>query len=225
MRLPFTPYGLREILLYGGVSAAAVAGLLVLGSPWHFLVPVPALVLVFVLSFFRDPARRVPAEAGAVVSPADGRVVAITDVPQEEFIGGPATRIDIFLAVYNVHVNRAPLAGEVRYIEDRQGVLINAMKLEAGERNHARCVGLVTDDGGFPVLVRQIVGAIARRIVTAVRPGDRLAKGQRFGMLKFGSRTQLSIPKSVPFAVWVKVGDRVRGGATVLGTVRPGEPV
>jgi phosphatidylserine decarboxylase len=75
------------------------------------------------------------------------------------------------------------------------------------------------------VLVRQIVGAIARRIVTAVRPGDRLAKGQRFGMLKFGSRTQLSIPKSVPFAVWVKVGDRVRGGATVLGTVRPGEPV
>ena len=218
MRVPLTLYGLKEILLFGGCFALLTALAIVLGAPW--LAPIPALGLVFVLSFFRDPNRRIPSEEGLVVSPADGKVVAITDLDDEEFIEGPAKRIDIFLAVYHVHINRAPIAGEVAYIKHRDGPYLNAMKISAGAENEAKSVGIRADQG-FRYLVRQIVGAVARRIVTATEEGDRLARGQRFGMLKFGSRTQLSIPADVPFTVDVEVGDIVKAGETVLGRIGP----
>ncbi len=219
MRIPLTRYGLREILLIGGCFALLVALAIVLGVLW--LAVIPALGLAFVLYFFRDPTRRIPPEAGVVVAPADGKVVAITDLDHEEFIEAPAKRIDIFLAVYNVHVNRAPIAGEVAYIEHRDGPYLNAMNIAAGAKNKATSVG-IRADRGFPYLVRQIVGAIARHIVTAAQVGDHLDRGERFGMLKFGSRTQLSIPADVPFTVEVEVGDIVKGGETVLGRIRPG---
>ncbi len=212
-------YGLKEILLFGGCFASLAALAVLTGWPW--LAAIPVLGVVFVLSFFRDPTRRIPMEEGLVVAPADGKVVAITDLDDEEFIEGPAKRIDIFLAVYNVHVNRAPIAGKVGYIKHRDGPYLNALNISAGAKNQAKSVG-ITADAGFRYLVRQIVGAVARRIVTAVREGDRLDRGQRFGMLKFGSRTQLSIPADVPFTIDVKVGDIVKGGETVLGRIAPG---
>jgi phosphatidylserine decarboxylase len=181
-------------------------------------------LLLFTIWFFRDPTRRIPDEPGAVVAPADGKIVRIEEMEEEEFIGGPATRIDIFLAVYNVHVNRASLAGEVRYLADRDGPYLNAMNLAAGAENKAKTIGFVAEDGGFRFVVRQIVGAVARRIVCDAREGERYGRGERIGMIKFGSRTQLSISKAAEFEVRVKVGDRVRGGATVLGVIRKGDP-
>ncbi len=217
MRIPLARYGRREIVLFGGGSAVLVAVCFATGVPW--LAPVPAFLLLFTLYFFRDPERSIPGGEDVVVAPADGKVVAITDVEDEEYIGGPAKRIDIFLAVYSVHVNRVPLAGEVRYVKDRDGFCHNATKLDAGGTNKARSVGFVAKKGGFPFLVRPIVGSIARRIVCPVSEGDVFARGERFGMIKFGSRTQLSIPASIPFDVKVKVGDRVRGGASVIGVI------
>ncbi|MHC4470771.1 MAG: phosphatidylserine decarboxylase [Planctomycetota bacterium] len=218
MRIPLARYGRKEIVLFGGVAAVLVVLCPLLGALW--LAPLPALFLLFVLYFFRDPERRIPEGDGVVVAPADGKVIGITDVEDEEHIGGPAKRIDIFLAVYNVHVNRAPLAGEVDFLADRDGYYHSAFKPDAAGGNKARLVGFTAARGGFPFLVRQIVGSVARRIVSPVKEGDRLARGERFGMIKFGSRTALSIPADVPFDVKVKIGDRVRGGASVLGVIR-----
>jgi phosphatidylserine decarboxylase len=217
MRIPLARYGLREIVLFGGGSLVATVALSVFGPVW--LVPIPAFFLVFTLYFFRDPTRKIPEGEGVIVAPADGRVMAITDVPNEEFIDGPAKRIDIFLAVYNVHVNRMPLPGEVKHVGDRDGPYLSALKIEAGEKNAARTLGVVADEGGFRFMVRPIVGAIARRIVCPVSVGDRFSRGERFGMIKFGSRTQIAIPADVPFDVRVEVGDKVQGGLTVLGVV------
>lgn len=217
MRIPLARYGLREIVLFGAGSLVATVALAVFGPVW--LIPIPAFFLVFTLYFFRDPTRTIPEGEGVIVAPADGRVMAITDVPNEEFIDGPAKRIDIFLAVYNVHVNRMPLPGEVKHVGDRDGPYLSALKIEAGEKNAARTLGVVADEGGFRFMVRPIVGAIARRIVCPVRVGDRFARGERFGMIKFGSRTQIAIPADVPFDVRVEVGDKVQGGLTVLGVV------
>jgi len=220
MRIPLARYGRKEIVLFGGGSLVAGVALVILGF-WPFA-SIPLVVLSFVLYFFRDPERQVPDGDGVVVAPADGKVIAISEVPEEEFIDGPALRIDIFLRVYDVHVNRMPLPGEVHYIADRDGPFLNAMKIRAGEENAARTVGMVADEGGFKFVVRPIVGAIARRIVCPVSEGDRFSRGERFGMIKFGSRTQLAIPIDVPFDVRVKVGDKVQGAKTVLGVVSTG---
>ena len=184
MRIPLTKYGLREILVFGGLALVAVVICVALGVPW--LAPVPAVPLLFVVAFFRDPNRKIPDGEGVIVAPADGKVVAVGDMDHEEFIDGPAVRLDIFLAVYNVHVNRAPIAGEVRYLKDRDGPYLNALKLSAGKENQARSVGLVARDGGFRFVVRQIVGAIARRIVTGAKEGDSLARGERFFRYEVG---------------------------------------
>jgi len=220
MRIPLTPYGLKELLLYGGGTLLLAAACFPLGVPW--LAVVPGFLFLFVLSFFRDFDRKIPGGEGVIVSPADGKIDRICEVEDEEFIGGRALRIDIFLAVYSVHVNRMPLAGEVQYTAYEEGVYRNAINPDCAEVNQNRTIGMIADDGGFRVVVRQIVGAIARRIVSPVSEGDRFARGERFGMIKFGSRTQFSIAADVPFEVKVSVGDRVKGGATVLGIARPG---
>jgi phosphatidylserine decarboxylase len=161
---------------------------------------------VFSLWFFRDPDREIPSAPGLVVSPADGTVVAVTEDPE-----GPI--VAIFLSVFNVHVNRSPIAGRVTSVSYREGRFLAAFDERAGEMNE-RSEILIEGEAGA-VRVRQIAGLLARRIICKVKPGDRLCAGERFGLIRFGSRTDLRLTPGARIAV--KVGDKVRGGASVIG--------
>ncbi|MCI0548352.1 MAG: phosphatidylserine decarboxylase family protein [Candidatus Rokubacteria bacterium] len=172
---------------------------------------VAGLVAVACLGFFRDPERSVPQIPGAVLAPADGRVMTIAEV-NDPFVG-PAVRVSIFLSPLDVHVNRAPVAAVVRSVESVGGRFLPAYRVEASEVNERCTLGLEGDRGR--VTVRQIAGVLARRIVCRVRPGDKLEAGERFGLIRFGSRTDLVLPRGS--AVSVRTGDRVRGGETVMG--------
>ena len=171
---------------------------------------VPALVLAgFFLWFFRDPERVIPAAAGAVVSPADGKV---TDVSMVETEAGPRRRISIFLSVFDVHVNRSPIAGVVREVRYQRGEFRNAMGATSAQHNEQN---IVTVEGeGQRLVFKQIAGLLARRIVFTKKVGDRVERGERVGMIKFGSRTDILLDAAAN--VQVKVGDRVKGGASVL---------
>jgi phosphatidylserine decarboxylase len=174
---------------------------------------VPALLLAaFFLWFFRDPERVIPAAQGAVVSPADGKV---TDVSTVETEAGPRRRISIFLSVFDVHVNRSPIAGVIRDARYQRGQFRNAMGAASAQHNEQN---IVTVEGeGQTLVFKQIAGLLARRIVFTKKVGDRIARGERVGMIKFGSRTDLLLDAAAK--VQVKVGDRVKGGATVVAYV------
>jgi phosphatidylserine decarboxylase len=172
----------------------------------------PLVLALFFLWFFRDPRRRIPSGPGEIVSPADG---VVTEADWIETAAGSRLRLSIFLNVFDVHVNRAPVAGTVKVVEHREGEFLNAMKPESGLLNEQTLV--VIDAGGYEVSYKQIAGLLARRIVCAVKPGDKLERGQRVGMIKFGSRTDVLMPAdAVPK---VKRGERVRGGSTVLAVL------
>jgi len=176
------------------------------------LTSIPVLLAFFFLWFFRDPERRIPTGVGDVVSPADG---VVTEAEWIETAGGSRLRISIFLNVFDVHVNRAPVAGTVKAVEYRQGGFLNAMKPESVVMNEQTLV--VIDAGGYDVSYKQIAGLLARRIICAVKVGDRLERGQRVGMIKFGSRTDVLIPADAELKV--KIGTRVKGGASILAVL------
>ena len=167
---------------------------------------------LFALFFFRDPPRTIKAAAGEIVSPADGTIVAIEDLKDTPYYAGPCRRISIFLSVFSCHVNRAPFAGTVRDIRYKKGQFKNAMKAETSECNESNAIWFDTDRG--PMTVRQISGAIARRIVCATAIGDALATGQKFGMIKFGSRTELYLPPNTE--IRVKIREKVRAGTSIV---------
>jgi len=167
---------------------------------------------LFALFFFRDPARSVAAEAGEVLAPADGVIVGIEDLDESPHYEGPCRRVSIFMSVLNVHVNRAPLEGTVRAIRYRPGKYKNAMKAESSELNESNAVWMETQHG--PVTVRQISGAVARRIVCKVKVGERLARGERFGMIKLGSRVELYLARDAE--VCVKMKQKVRSGVSIV---------
>jgi phosphatidylserine decarboxylase len=186
-----------------------VAGLLLgwLTNPaWAI---VPFLLSAFLLWFFRDPERRIPQEPGAVVSPADGKV---TDVANVMIGNEKLTRISIFLSVFDVHVNRAPVAGVIREVRYQRGNYLNAMNAASAKQNEQNIVTMEGD--GQKVVFKQIAGLLARRIVFRPKIGDHLGRGERVGMIKFGSRVDVLLDPSA--RVRTKVGDRVKGGATVL---------
>jgi phosphatidylserine decarboxylase len=188
--------------------------LLVLGGVFFLLHSnVAAIVLVllalFVFSFFRNPERVIPTEAGAVVSPGDGRVVVVTD---EECEGRPGKRVSIFLAVWNVHVNRSPAAGMITKMEYRPGKFLAAMRERASMENEQNVFTLSTDAG--EIVFKQIAGLIARRVVSWKKIGDKVARGERIGLVRFGSRVDLWVPKDAE--ILVKVGENVKGGSSVL---------
>ncbi|MGA2412846.1 MAG: phosphatidylserine decarboxylase [Candidatus Sulfotelmatobacter sp.] len=194
-------------------------GLIVAGAIVGWLVQpagavLPLLLAVFFLWFFRDPERTIPDQAGAVVSPGDGKV---TDVLTLTSSGENKIRISIFLSVFDVHVNRSPIAGIVREVRYQRGKFLNAMNRASAESNEQNIVSVQGD--GETVVFKQIAGLLARRIVFTPKVGDRLERGQRVGLIKFGSRVDVLLDVSAKMQV--KVGDRVRGGASVLAYLQP----
>jgi phosphatidylserine decarboxylase len=175
---------------------------------------VPLLLAAFFLWFFRDPERQIPAFEGAIVSPADGKV---TDISVIDIDGEPRTRISIFLNVFNVHVNRSPAAGTIIGVRYQKGKFGNAMGAVSAEANEQNIVTLDTEYG--TIVFKQIAGLLARRIVFTKKVGDRVARGERVGLIKFGSRTDVIFAAGAQMKV--KVGYAVKGGVTVLAIAQP----
>jgi phosphatidylserine decarboxylase len=217
--LPLTRHGTLEMLIGTLVLLICIILILVFApGAWALLALVPALLLVWLLAFFRDPERPIPSGQHLMVSPADGMVSDITELPRFDLLDGPAMRIGIFLSVFNVHINRSPCDGRVIRVIYKKGKFINAMShARASDENESNTIVIAGPDGEKPIaVVKQIVGLIARRIVCTAAEGQALARGQRIGMIKFGSRTELYIPMRLAPQARVRVGQKVRGGADVV---------
>ena len=218
------PWGSREVGLAFAAAAALCAGIVFLAvrfSPlWALLLAPVGLLEAFFVLFFRNPTREVPGDPGLLVSPADGTVWDIARVEEKEFVGGPCVRIGIFLSIFDVHVNRAPARGRVEWVVHREGAFHDARSKAAARENESTWIGLVRDDEGGPsgvrLLVKQISGAIARRIVCPLEPPVAVARGGLVGMIKYGSRTELYIPADSGVEVRVTVGEKVKGGLSIV---------
>ena len=198
--------------IYYALGMLLVAALIGWLTHSTILALVPLLLAAFFLWFFRDPERAIPSGQGLVVSPADGKV---TDVSSTQLSGVPCTRISIFLNVFDVHVNRSPISGVIKSAVYKKGNFGNAMAEESAADNEQN---VVTVEGeGMTVVFKQIAGLLARRIVFNHKPGETLARGQRVGLIKFGSRTDVIFPQAAE--IKVKLGDRVAGGSTILAQV------
>lgn len=171
------------------------------------------IITLFVIWFFRNPRREFQYPPGLIVAPADGKVMSIQPIQEDKYIGDESIQVRIFLSLFNVHVNRVPVNARIDWVHRTGGIHLPAYKLEASERNVQNYVGLVTDWG--KVLVVQITGLVARRIVCWVKPGDMVNTGDRFGLIRFGSCTELYLPCEVE--IMVKPGDKLKGGETVIG--------
>jgi phosphatidylserine decarboxylase len=208
VRIPVAVEGWRFIL--PAAMAACILGWI---GWWWATVPLTLFALAC-LGFFRDPERMPPAVTGAILAPADGRVMGVVDV--DDGWVGRAVRVSIFLSPLDVHVNRSPAAGLVRDVQYARGRFLAAYQDEASEVNERCTVALEGDSARLTV--RQIAGVLARRIVCRARPGDKLQAGERYGLIRFGSRTDLVVPRGTELRV--RVGDRVRGGETIMGVLR-----
>lgn len=202
----------KDAWLYVIVLGIVSIGMYYLYAPISIL---GVLLLLFVMFFFRNPSRKIPEGDNLVISPADGTVMSVEKIDEPNFMEGEAQRVSIFLSVFNVHINRAPIEGTIKYINYRHGKFIPAFKSHASEINERNSVGIQGKQ--IKVLVHQITGFIARRIVCWVKEGDNVVKGQRFGLIKFGSCTEIIVPLNVD--VQVKPGDKVRGGKTIIGVI------
>jgi len=219
-RLRLARAGLAELLFFSTLFALPLALCVGLALAWHPLwwgpVALLAAAWLFVVSFFRDPERVIPDDPLAVLSPADGTITHVGEVDEEDFTGGRAFRIGIFLSVFNVHVNRIPRAGRVLGVRYFPGRFLDARDAGCGKVNEQLWIDLGEGPPGRLLRVKQIAGAIARRIVCWLKPGEGVRAGERLGMIKFGSRTELYLPADVVKEVLVKVGDTVKGGSTIL---------
>ena len=196
--------------------ACLVIDYLAPGVLWILLAAVFGALALFIGFFFRDPSRRVPRGEGLVISGGDGKVVAVEEIANDPFIDGPATQISVFLSIVNVHVNRIPITGVVKLRQLIEGKFKLAFKDEASGDNAQMVLGIEGEQGR--VLIKQIVGFVARRIVCNVHEGDEVCIGDRFGLIRFGSRIDVIVPTGTE--IRVKNGDRVRGGETILGVLK-----
>ena len=205
---------MRFQTLYEGRWIFVILALLAVAS-W-FLTPWLSLLffslILYTLAFFRDPDRETPADPGAVVAAADGVVADIIEIDEPDVLKSRMRRVGIFLSVFDVHTNRAPVEGRVTYREHREGLCLDARRTDCSDKNESMTWAF--ENARVTVVVRQLTGAIARRIVGWSKVGDELRKGERFGMIRFGSRTEVYLPLTA--VVVVKVGDRVAGGSTVI---------
>jgi len=214
--MPIAREGIREI-----IWSTVLLGLSAFGAGWIWPpLAVPfGVAWVWVVCFFRDPRRERNYQAGELCSPADGTVTEVTELSSHPSIEGPAVRIGIFLSLFNVHINRFPCDGRIHSVTYRKGEFLDARHLESGERNESNTL-VIHPDAPMPgpIVVRQVAGLVARRIICHVRPGDHRAIGTRFGLIKFGSRTELIIPRRTETDILVRVGDSVRAGLSILAT-------
>lgn len=217
--LGFARYGFAELIGFSTILLALAAGVAALTawvSPWCAWGFLPlVLAEAEILWFFRDPKRAVPTDRAAVLSPADGVVTHAGEIDDADFPGGKAYRISIFLSIFNVHVNRIPRSGRVAEVRYFRGAFLDARHSECGQRNEQLWLDLEEPDGRR-CRVKQVSGAIARRIVCFLKAGDPVRAGERFGMIKFGSRTDVLVPTGPGIEVLVRPGDVVHGGSTVL---------
>jgi len=207
----------KELIIAGILLILALVTSIVWPGLYTFL-PAGLLVVLFalLLYFFRDPKRIPPAGEGLFLSPADGRVVEVQQVHEPRFLEGEGLKISIFMSLFDVHVNRTPLEGRVALVEHVPGQFLQAFRPEASEVNEHNLVGLKSRYG--KVLVKQVAGILARRVVCWVRPGQELRAGERLGVIKFGSRVELYLPLGAEPVV--RVGDRARAGGTVIARWR-----
>ena len=201
----------RDGYLYG-LALLVVAAVVWYVTHLVWLPAIPVLLAAFFLWFFRDPNRTIPSGPGVIVSPGDGKVDGAEWI---ETTAGSRVRVSVFLNVFNVHVNRVPVEGVVTLVEHRAGQFLNAMKEESAVLNEQTMVTI--DTGQFSVSFKQIAGLLARRIVCNLKAGERVERGQRMGLIKFGSRVDVLLPAETELRV--KVGDKVKGGSSILGVV------
>ncbi len=204
----------RDGYLYG-LGLLIVAAVVQYFTHMAVLTAIPVILAAFFLWFFRDPTRKVTDEPGAIVSPADGKVEELEWI---EFPDGGKLRLTIFLNVFDVHVNRVPVSGTVTLAEHHEGQFMNAMKPESAIHNEQTLITI--DNGSYAVSFKQIAGLLARRIVCNLKVGDRVERGTRMGLIKFGSRVDVLMPAEA--TPQVKVGDRVKGGSSILGRMPAG---
>lgn len=220
MRIPLTRYGLPQVVIFPIVIAAIMVVIALSSLPSRVVLPVEVfllVLLVFIPAFFRDPRRNCPADTNLILAPADGTITEVEMTEENSFIGGPAVKISIFLSVFNVHINRAPCNVKVEKITYKKGQFKNAIKPLSSRVNESNELAMVRLDApNDKILLRQVSGAIARRIVCTTHPGDTLAGGRKFGMIKFGSRTDLYLSTCQNIRTMVKKGDKVRAGESVL---------
>lgn len=224
-----TRYGLKEIVVCTVCALVLCAGVLAFAGRWPWWALVAALapvgiVYLWVLYFFRDPERTVPQESGVFVSPADGRIADITNIGPESELGRQGVRIGVFMNIFNVHLTRCPVDGVVESVEHRPGAFLDVRDPHASERNESTTIRLTYDHAGvqYPVVFRQIAGLVARRIVTDLAEGQSVTRGQRVGMIKFGSRLELLAPIELASKICVEVGQISRGAETVLAESEQG---
>jgi phosphatidylserine decarboxylase len=205
---------MRSQTLFEARWILAILALLILAS-WTFFPPLSfvfLLLIFYTLFFFRDPDRVAPADPGAIVAAADGTVTEIAEVEEPDVLKAKTRRVGIFLSIFDVHTNRAPIDGRVVYLEHRKGLCLDARSIDCSEKNEAMTWAF--ENQRATIVVRQLTGAIARRIVAWSAVGDELKKGDRFGMIRFGSRTEVYLPFAA--TVLVKVGDHVSAGSTII---------
>lgn len=193
----------------------AIITLLFFAFGWKSTGVIALVLTLFVLFFFRDPDRSIPEGNGIVVSPADGKVIVIKDIYEPAFLKQEVTQVSIFLSVFNVHVNRAPIGGAVEVVKYNPGKFRVASVDKASLDNEQ--TAMVIASGKDRILVKQIAGLIARRIICYARPGDTIKTGERYGLIRFGSRVDLFLPRTAE--IKVKLGDRVRGAQDVIGVL------
>ncbi|MBI4663815.1 MAG: phosphatidylserine decarboxylase family protein [Verrucomicrobia bacterium] len=205
------------VALFGGGGALAVASVSAFKAAAGTLILAWILFALFCLNFFRDPQASVPADPNAIVAPAHGRVDLIEEATESEFISGPCRRISTFLSVFDVHIQNAPVSGRISFIAHRPGKFFNAMKVHLSAQNENVLIGLESSERpGERIAVRLIAGLIARRIVPWVVLNEVVHRGERTSLIRFGSRVDLYLPLTAK--VCVRLGDRVKGGETIVAT-------
>jgi phosphatidylserine decarboxylase len=216
IKLPIAKYAINDIIIVILITV-------VMGYFLYQVQPVlalfPLIIFLFVLYFFRDPLRKIPDGNNLILSPADGKIIEISEVIEDTFIKEPSIKIVIFLSLFDVHINRTPCAGRVVLLEYRKGQFLVASNPKASKQNERNSIGLLVSNS-FKMLVRQIAGIIAQRIVCDIKLNQEVKKGMRIGMIKFGSRTEIYVSKNRIDKINVKLNDRVKGGESILGVIK-----